>query len=292
MKTLKTYSSCILLLFFLISYSSLAQIDLHVSSNANTYIFVDGDGFADQSAGATNAALFVTDGINLAGANSFIYLRDGAQLLQSNESAFNSGLGQLSVYQWGTVDEYQYNYWGSPVGNTTANNTANRNFIPNNNIYDLVAAPITSNIAGFTTGYEGTSAPLVISERWIWSFSPGEVYADWDFVGDGSGANGGSGIVTPGYGFTMKGTDAAGPSQLYDFRGKPNTGQMNVNVLAPVAGNPQWTLAGNPYASAIDMVDFFHDATANNGAVMSQILFWEHNSTGSHFLEDYVGYFR
>ena len=267
-------------LLFMLVLTMQSQTDLYVSNNANTFIYVDGDGLDDQSVDTNNAALFVTNGIDLAGANSSIYLRDGAQLIQSNSSG-NQGVGQLSIYQTGTANNFSYNYWGSPVGNTNANNTNNRDFIPEDSIYDVTGLT-TSNLATYTTGYDGATAPLVISNRWLYKFEPGETYADWDYIGE-------SGNAAPGYGFTMKGTSGSGSSQLYDFRGKPNTGTITVPVLAPVAGNAQFTLMGNPYPSAIDMVDFFHDVTANNSADFSQLLFWQQQSSGSHYLDSYVG---
>lgn len=287
MSKIKKYTS-FLTITLLISFLSFCQTDLYVSNNANISIFVDGDGFADQSTNANSAALFVTNRINLAGLNARIYLRDGAQLLQDG-TIQNRGRGQLSVYQTGTANNYTYNYWGVPVGNTAANNNNNRPFIPDagstnglfGNIYDVTGLT-TSDPALYTTSLDGSTAPLTISNDWLYTFSPGEVYADWDYIGE-------TGSVTPGYGFVMKGTAGSGSSQLYDFRGKPNTGNMNVAVIAPVAGNPQFTLAGNPYPSSIDMVDFFHDTGANNGAFMTQLLFWEQLSSGSHNLNSYVG---
>ncbi|MGV6832336.1 MAG: T9SS type A sorting domain-containing protein [bacterium] len=274
-----TNSTFLIGLFMTMALSLSAQTDVYVSDNSSTFIYVDGDGFTDQSTDVDHAPLFITNGINLAGTNSFIYLRNGAQLLQS-ANVQNQGLGQLSIYQTGDANQWTYNFWGSPVGNTTANNSANRNFIANNNFYDVTGL-LTSNLATFTSGYDGSSSPLVISNRWLYTFSPGQNYSDWDYVGE-------TGTVTPGYGFTMKGVSGT-TNQLYDFRGKPNTGTIAVDVLGPVGGEPQFTLAGNPYPSAIDMVDFFHDATANNGSVFNQILFWDDDFSGSHYVEDYIG---
>src|SRR5690606_17437444 len=105
-------------LILLITYSiSFAQTDLYVSNNS--YIYVDGTAF---TSGPNVAPLFVNSRIQLAGVNSYIYLRNEAQLLQSN-SIGNEGVGKLSVYQTGTSNTYMYNYWCSPVGNTDGSNT-------------------------------------------------------------------------------------------------------------------------------------------------------------------------
>ncbi len=281
----------LLLVLSVFSFLGIAQTDLYVSDNSNVSVFVDGTGLDDQSLNTNNAALFVTNGIELAGTNSVIYLRNGAQLLQSNDGSYNTGQGRLSIHQIGTVDNFSYHFWGSPVGNVVSATNLNNPFIPENNIYyqTSTAAPfINSSAANFTTGYDGSTevlpaTPLIISEFWIYKFLPGTVYADWDFVGQG-------GDVDTGYGFTMKGTSGSG-SQLYDFRGKPNTGSVSVNVNAT-----EFTLAGNPYPSALDAREFFHQDGLNQLALdhpsspgNGRLLFWEDGGTGSHFLTSYVG---
>ena len=225
---------------------------------------------------ASDIEVYVEDDVNLTEANSTFYLRNEAQLLQGSGNTGNSGVGKLSVYQEGTVNQYAYNYWASPVGNVDANSTGNRAFTPNKNIYD-VADLTNSNLAGYsTTGYNGTSSPLNIEDYWIWKYNPGTDYADWIFVGE-------SGTVDAGYGFTMKGTDAG--NQQYDFRGKPNEGEISVAVLTG-----QETLIGNPYPSALDAVAFIHDP-ANTGFLDSASLyFWEQDqSIASHNLTSYSG---
>lgn len=260
-----------------------AQTDLYISNNANTYVYVDGTAFSS----GTNAPLYVTNGIELAGTNSNLYLRNEAQLLQNINSG-NSGIGKLSAYQTGTVNTYAYNYWCSPVGNTTANTTSNRPFIPNDNIYDHIGHtnpaldPITSVLATYTTGYNGVATapptPQVISSFWLYSYDPGVLYAEWDHVGS-------TGSVNPGYGFTMKGNPSGG--QQYDFRGKPNNGNITVSVVAG-----EETLVGNPYPSALDARDFIHDPL-NTGLPpqMTGVLkYWEQApGATSHVLSNYVG---
>ena len=259
-----------LILFFFCIQLSLAQTDLFVSNNSNSYIFV------------SDRVLYVEDGIELNGANSNLYLRNEAQLVQGDETVFNSGIGKLSTYQNGTVHNFAYNYWASPVGNILANNSINRSFRADNNIYDVTTAPITSSLATFTSGNDGTTSPLVISNRWIYTYNPGTQYSDWDYVAE-------NGTVTTGYGFTMKGTSGSSNNQLYDFRGKPNTGTIAVAVAAPVAGDPQWTLTGNPYPSALDARDYIHDAQ-NVNAITGTLYYWEQDlSVNSHYVADYVG---
>lgn len=260
--------------------------DLYVGNNS--YVYVDGTAFSS----GTNAPLYVTNGIELAGTNSNLYLRNEAHLLQGNNIG-NNGIGKLSAYQTGTANTYAYNYWSSPVGNTTANNTGNRAFIPNNNIYDHIGHatpaldPITSLAATYTTGYNGVATvpyttPQVISSFWLFSYNPGVLYAEWDHVGS-------TGSVNPGYGFTMKGNPSGG--QPYDFRGKPNNGNITVSVVAG-----EETLVGNPYPSALDARDFIHDPL-NAGLIADAppqitgvLKYWEQApGATSHVLSNYVG---
>ena len=191
-------------LLFLCFVTNFATAQISVSGN--NYIF------ATTSINATDVYLFVEDDVNLENTNSYFYLRNNAQLLQGTGSTGNSGVGQLSAYQTGTVNNYAYNYWCAPVGNTDADDNANRAFRPSNNIYDETSAPITSALATYTSGHNGTSGPMVISNRWLYTYSPGLAYSEWDYMSD-------SGTAGAGYGFSMKGSTSG--AQLYDFRGKP-----------------------------------------------------------------------
>ena len=76
--------------------------DLYVEPNS--YVFVQDE------------VIFVNDDIRLQAASSYIYLREGAQLVQNTDNAYNSDRGSLSVYQDQTVGIHEYNYWNSPVG--------------------------------------------------------------------------------------------------------------------------------------------------------------------------------
>ncbi|WP_347921687.1 T9SS type A sorting domain-containing protein [Pontimicrobium sp. SW4] len=257
----------ILLVICFISKFAFAQL----SVSGNNYIY------ATTSVAANDVYIFVEDDVNLEDTNSYLYLRNDAQLLQGTGTTGNSGVGQLSAYQNGTTHNYAYNYWCSPVGNTDTDDNANRAFRLNNNIYDVTTAPITSSLATYTTAYDGTSSPLVISNRWLYTYSPGTTNSEWNYIGD-------TGNVTTGYGFTMKGTSGSGNNQLYDFRGKPNNGTISTNVL-----NGEWSLIGNPYPSALDALDFIYD-TQNQTSINGSLYYWEQDlSVNSHNVADYAG---
>jgi hypothetical protein len=246
-------------LFFFILSTSYAQLSVRNSA----YVFV------------TDEVLYVEDDVNIEETDATLYLRDEAQLIQGSGTTGNSGIGELSVYQTGTVHNYAYNYWASPVGNVLSNTSFNRSFFPSLNLHDVTGL-ITSNAAGLTGSYNGVASPLEIAQYWLWKYSPGTDYSDWDYVGA-------SNNVTAGFGFTMKGSTGS-TAQLYDYRGKPNNGDIQTSVLTG-----QFTLVGNPYPSAIDAVDYIHDAT-NTTRMTGTLFFWEQDlSVMSHNLTAYVG---
>lgn len=249
---------CIFLFFTSISYSQL-------SVRNNAYVYV------------SDRVLFVENEVNLGVAETTpaIYLRDEAQLVQGSGTIGNSGKGRLSVEQEGTVHNYAFNYWASPVGNVDLAANGNSNFRADDVIFES-GDIINPNDAIFIGGYNGYSSPLQIASYWLYAFNPGADYSQWDQILS-------SGEIAAGYGFTMKGSTGS-PSQAYDFRGKPNSGTIQTEVLAE-----QNTLIGNPYPSALDALKFVHDP--NNAAVLNGTLyFWEQDqSVMSHNITSYVG---
>jgi hypothetical protein len=229
----------------------------------------------DQYIFAKDEVIFVNNEVNLVNTNSKIYLRDEAQLVQGNGTSGNSGIGELSAQQNGTVNAFSYNYWCAPVGNIDANDTVNRPFRVNQ--IDESTGIITSTDAQFTNSHNGNSSPLTISNSWLWTFVASTNYAEWVHVGS-------SGDIAPGLGFTMKGTDGSGDNQRYDFRGKPNNGTITNTVTTS-----EWTLIGNPYPSAMDALDFIHDPQ-NAANITGTLYYWEQAAgQTSHFVEDYIG---
>lgn len=266
--------------FFLISVFSFLFVcnsvtaQLYVANNSNYYVYVADD------------YLFVNQEVNLQGAGN-LYLRNESQLLQGVGTTVsgNRGTGKLSVFQEGTANNFTYNYWCSPVGNASA---AIGNEAFGITMFNSPSGLITSTAALTTAGINGTASPLTISAYWIWKFLSNSEYADWIFAGSGS-------TINAGEGFTMKGvagTDATtvlgvqnnpGDSQRYDFRGKPNDGDIDIALLTD-----QTTLTGNPYPSAINLNMFLTDAsnlTKSDGVAY----FWEQSGVTSHNLSQYLG---
>lgn len=263
------------LLIYIISIQSFGQI--YVGASTPVYV--------------KNQVLYVGQTINLA-ANSNLYLRNLSQLVQGTTgTSTNVGTGIISVYQEGSADNFDYNYWCSPVGVNVAA-TGNRNFG-----ITLLNRPMTSTASTAATilplaSYDGIANPLSIASRWIYKLTNANSYSQWVQVGTTT-------TLAPGEGFTMKGTsgtDAVDPegtgannpggtgAQRYDFRGKPNDGNITVTVGA---GNAS-TLTGNPYPSALHLNAFLLDPL--NSACTGIAYFWEQDkTTNSHLIKAYRG---
>ena len=279
MKLKKHITFLILFAITLLPKTAVAQ--LYVKGSAHIY--------------NSNQVVYVKKELELNAATSFFYLRKEGQLMQGTAgTGANKGLGSLSVFQEGTVNNFAYNYWCSPVGNVDSATAINNPFgvkqlgVPTTTTLTVAATILPRN------NYNGTSCAgvLSIAQYWIWKFSVKDAYANWSFVGDNS-------TIAAGEGFTMKGVSGidativdgivtnAGSNQRYDFRGKPNDGTIDIPVAGDgTAEGGQFTLTGNPYPSAIDLTLFLTDATNSTGIAY----FWEHDKTkNTHVLADYVG---
>lgn len=261
---------CILLLS--VSFASNAQ--LYMSSNSSLY--------------NKGKLMYVKGKIELNGSSN-LYLRNGGQLLQGTTgTSTNKGTGKISVFQEGTVNNYFYNYWCSPVGNAS---TAGGNEDFGITMLNVPITNTVSNPAGIDDGIDGESGTgtLSIASYWIWKFLSASTYSQWFYAGANTN-------ISAGQGFTMKGTSGTdytnvgestvnnmGSSQRYDFRGKPNDGNITVNVDVN-----SFTLTGNPYPSALHVNAFLLDAS--NSACDGVAYYWEQDkSVNSHYLAEYQG---
>jgi hypothetical protein len=255
-----------------------------VQTYINAQMFVG----AGTSVYVKNQVVFIKEKLVLKEATSNFYLRSGSQLVQGTTSAgSNGGLGNLSVFQEGSVNNFQFNYWCSPVGNVATSTLVNNPF----GITQLGAPSSNSTTTPVTILpryiYDGKASPFSIAPYWIFKFPANSTYSGWVSVGSASTLNAGEG-------FTMKGSSGIdvtpvnevqnnpdGFQQRYDFRGKPNDGNIDIPVL-----KDQLTLTGNPYPSAIDLKEFLIEQTNCTGTAY----FWEQDKTVlSHYVADYKG---
>lgn len=248
----------------------MAQLYVKPNGGNANYIFVNDE------------VLFVEDNINLTtnssaiGEESSIYLRRSAQLIQGTGTTLNSGNGSISVTQnTPNADRYDYTYWCSPVGNP--NGSGNRWF-GMARMNDSTAI-ITSTLALTTPAYDGIESPMTISTRWLYMKPRGqEAYTDYVKFSTYN-------AVPSGMGFTMKGLGTANHDQNYDFRGRANNGDISVTIFP----SPEYTLAGNPYPSALDLNRVFYDS---ENIDIGQFRYWDedHNIDGHLYSQNQGGY--
>lgn len=279
-----------------------------------------------------NTHLFVKNEINLGGTaanvtadtDGKIYLRNEGQLLQGRTtSSANTGFGRISVFQEGTSDNFEYNYWSSPVGYSSSA-VGNGNF--DIGMLYRPTSNISSTQAATTGSYNGISVPLTIASYWIFAYRASANYSDWFQISNMPHTN--ANALKAGEGFTMKGTAGSDPvnpgeasvnnntpvgapppgfvhQQRYDFRGKPNDGDIAIAVLPPAGATINSTLTGNPYPSAINLNYFLLENSgrtvnyttgavgpevATNKVIDGAAYFWEQNkSVDSHNIQSYVG---
>jgi hypothetical protein len=266
------------IIFILSILFSLNSVFAQIYVKDNSFIFNKG------------TVIYAKGNLELNGANSNFYLRNEGQFLQGTTSiSSNQGIGKLSVFQEGTVNNFAYNYWCSPVGNASAV-SGNEDFgitmftIPTTNTLSTAAT-----ISSATYNGSSSAGALTIASYWIFKFLSQSTYSGW--VQSGAATN-----IAAGQGFTMKGTSGSdltnvgetavnnpGSAQRYDFRGKPNDGNITVTVATD-----NYTLTGNPYPSALHVNAFLLDGsnTACNGIAY----FWEQKKTvNSHVLLSYQG---
>ena len=253
-----------------------------IQSNVNAQMYVSSNSYIF----ASNEIVFINQELELNAETSNFYLRENGQLLQgSTSTGANKGLGSLSVFQEGTTNNFQYNYWCSPVGGNSA--TAGNSPFGVTQLKD-VAGLITFNEPSILpmNNYNGAASPLAIAPYWINKLTVSSDYSSWIQVGSNSSLNAGEGFTMKGTsgtnGFTVNGVqNNPGSKQRYDFRGKPNDG----TIAIPVAIE-QFTLTGNPYPSAIDLSAFLLGNTNCSGIAY----FWEQDPTvNSHYIADYKG---
>ena len=243
-----------LLLFptlILISMGAFAQLTVKPvgTTGPDSFIYVD------------NEILYVKNDINLTlnrttQQEASIYLRDRAQLIQGGTTSTNTGNGFLSVQQnTPESNQWAYYYWASPVGNPVANggpSNAGNKYFGVNSIYENLFDPmgIKARVAATVPTPNGVESPLTISTRWLYKFTTPGTEQEGVYIRINSNND-----VPAGFGFTMKGVGETSNNQLYEFRGRPNSGDFTVTIGA----TPLMVLSGNPYPSALDLNQVFYE---------------------------------
>ena len=182
--------------------------------------------------------------------------------------------------------------------NTALEGSNSTDYRLNDVLKDGTDTAVPKKINWIRSGYDGAATdPIGLADYWIWKFNNylTEDYSLWQHVRS-------NGTLKAGEGFTMKGpgTGAFFEEQNYVFVGKPNNGDLSLELKA---GSNY--LLGNPYPSAIDadqfIIDNGRDTNADqditntdspgnsNPTSTGALYFWNHWGGGSHILSDYQG---
>ena len=230
----------------------------------------------NQSGTGTGNGLTVTHYLKL---NGSIDLNGESQLVQPQGSILDgSSNGYIDIDQQGTANSFNYNYWTSPV---TLKGSANNSGFK---IKEVLLNGDNGETLNFNyqyhwaDNYNYNSEKKRISSYWLYTFKgTADDYSRWEQISENE-------LLEPGIGYSMKGTSGYVPlenRQNYTFRGKPNNGDIPVNINLG-----QNLLTGNPYPSAINATDFINDNPGFDGS----LYFWDHfGKEDTHYLEKYVG---
>ncbi|SDR67256.1 SprB repeat-containing protein [Gillisia sp. Hel1_33_143] len=217
-----------------------------------------------------------------------IDLNGESQLVQTQGSILEkTSAGYIERDQQGTANSFNYNYWSSPVSlqNAGTNSGYTISSVMLNGTDLSKPIPMT-----FVDGaYAADDAAVNITTYWLYKFrGTASIYSEWKYVGK-------NGALLAGEGFTMKGTSgnaAIKDRQNYTFKGKPNNGDISLNI-----GKNQNYLLGNPYPSALNADQFIKDnlKTSSGGNNTSgnifngALYFWDHFAGKTHNLAEYIG---
>ncbi|TYA84283.1 T9SS type A sorting domain-containing protein [Seonamhaeicola marinus] len=243
-------------------------LKLTVKSGANAVI--SSDAHVREIEIESGGTLIINDGVlleveNFIQTNGTIELQGEAQLIQNHTSiSSNGGTGILVKRQQGATNLYNYNFWSAPVNNGGS--------------WQIGDIEEPNGVINFHSNPDANAAtmPITLSSRWLYSYNGlSGSSSTWNKLNTTS-------TLSPGIGYTMKGSGAASSEQDYIFKGTPNDGNYSIPIAA---GND--ILIGNPYPSAIDADEFIND---NLAVINGSLYFWEHFGTNnSHYQKDYEG---
>lgn len=219
--------------------------------------------------------------------NGTLDLLNDSQLIQTiNSDLVTSAEGKILRRQEGTSSPFWYNYWSSPIGVQEATTLSDNNGSTNNDNNSAFSLGMLKDNTGFDMQFTSNyTANGNISNYWLYTFANGVTYWDWKKVSTTSN-------ISPGVGYTQKGTGTYALEQQYIFQGKPNNGTIIVNAVdkggaGSVANVSRTTyLVGNPYPSALDIHTFIDD---NIGVIDGTLYLWQQWAGSSHNLNEYHG---
>lgn len=195
-------------------------------------------------------------------------------LVQVNETDANTGSGQYNIKKTtGTYYNYDYFYWSSPVKDQTVGS-----------VFSTINYKFTNNPQNYLDVKSGHGYPQPTTS------TTGDGYDDngddWSYMPNAT-------VMPRGIGFIAMGKDSPtsfSTSQMNiqqsaftaKFMGnKVNNGTFTAPVYQDLyapgtnANNNNLNLLGNPYPSAIDVYEFYHE---NASVLEGKFYFWTHDS--------------
>ncbi len=256
--------------------------DISINSSFSTYGLIIEDGTTLTVNGSNlvkNTGYFELNGT--------LDLMEDSQLIQTSTSDLvTSANGKTLRRQEGTSSAFWYNYWASPVGSQGATTLTDNNAATNNTNNSAFSLGMLKDNTGFNMQFTSNyTANGNISKTWLYTFINGKTYWDWKQISSTSN-------LSPGVGYTQKGTGVPSSEQQYIFEGKPNNGTILVNVIdkggpgSVVNVSKTEYLIGNPYPSALDIHKFIDD---NDGIIDGTLYLWQQWAGSSHNLNEYQG---
>ena len=200
-----------------------------------------------------------------------LVIENTGSLVQSSAINENEGNGKFIIYREGSSNPLSFNSWSSPIVEANFNEV-----FSNSNLCDIFC-------------FEGAT------QSWKYDYPVNyQASCNGNQVTFGSNTviTNGDGIMDVGRGYFVPGENAVSRT----FTGTVNNAEIIVPVYETSVGNnpnwnlDDWNLLGNPYASAIDLREFF---TQNAGTVTGDFYFWiDDNSSGTTYNQsnDYAVY--
>jgi hypothetical protein len=195
-----------------------------------------------------NTTLTIEDRIVIS-PNGSLEVQDDASVIQITDVLTNQNIGAAKVQRQATdVENYDYVYWSAPVENFAV---------------ELISP--------------GTPASVIY--EWIPTTNNGTLGNHGNWVNS-------SGNMIPGKGYIVRGLLGTTIANTAEFQGRLNNGRISFPIYrgtytgasysgignTSTADDDNWNLLGNPYPSAISLVDF----VSANPAIDGTLYFWRH----------------
>lgn len=200
-------------------------------------------------------------------ANATLLVEDNGTLVQIDDVGVNTNNGTVNIKRISTIRRQDYVYWSSPISGFSVSNVSpltQANYI-------LKWNPIGANTNGGEGLWVTTAETMVPGKGYILRgpstfdlVTPADMTAS--FLGTTTTQKPNNGIITP---TISRGTDL-------------NAGIAGPNGIMRTVRDDNWNLVGNPYASAIDAVDFL----TLNSNIEGAIYLWTHGSLPSSATTD------